>query len=172
MNSKGLHPLLKYLAEAVNWVGYISISAIVLVTSIDVIGRYIFNRPLLGSLELLELLMAVFGGFAILHTTTRRGHVSVDLLFAIFPRRLQIAVHAFGSIMGSAVWAIIAYRVFTLGKQSLLTRYYTTILYIPTGPFEIVLACTLGLFSLILLVQAFVPPSEKKSGNIEEELSI
>ena len=172
MNGKGLHAVFKYLTEAVNWVGYISISAIVLITAIDVIGRYCFNRPLMGALELLELLMAVFGGFAILHTTARRGHISVDLLFAIFPRRLQMAVHIFGSIMGSAIWAIVAYRVFTLGRQSLLTRYYTTILYIPTGPFEIVLACMLGLFSLVLLVQAFVPPSAKKSENIEEELSI
>jgi len=172
MNSKRLHAVFKYLAEAVNWVGYISISAIVLVTAIDVIGRYCFNKPLLGSLELLELLMAVFGGFAILHTTARRGHINVDLLFAIFPRRLQIAVHAFGSMMGSAIFAIIAYRVFTLGRQSLLTRYYTTILFIPTGPFEIVLACMLGLFSLVLFVQAFLPPSAKKSENVEEELSI
>jgi len=172
MNGRWRRTVFKYLTEAVNWVAYISISAIVLITSIDVIGRYFLNMPLLGGLELLELSMAVFGGFAILYTTTRRGHISVDLFFVRFPKRLQIAIDSFGSILGSAVWGVIAYRVFVLGKQSLMTRFSSAILNIPIGPFEIVLALALALYSLVLLIQAFRPLATEGSENEEGELSL
>jgi TRAP-type C4-dicarboxylate transport system permease small subunit len=128
--------------------------------------------PLLGGLELLELSMAVFGGFAILYTTTRRGHISVDLFFIKFPKHLQIAILCFGSILGSAVWGVIAYRVFVLGKQSLKTKFSSAILNIPIGPFEIVLAFALALYSLVLLIQAFRPPVTKGSEDEEGELNI
>jgi TRAP-type C4-dicarboxylate transport system permease small subunit len=124
--------------------------------------------PIIGANELLELSMAVFGGFAIVYTTTRRGHISVDLFFVMFPRRLKTAIHVFGSLLGSVVWGAVAYRVLALGKESVITRYSSTILNIPTGYFELVLAFALALFSLILLVQAFFLPQSIKGSKDED----
>jgi len=159
MNGRWTHTVLNYLIEVVNWIAYISISAVVLITSVDVAGRYFFNMPIMGGTELLELTMAVFGGFAILYTSTRRGHIAVDLFYVLFPRRLQVAIHGFGHLLGSGVWGIIAYKSFVLGKDSLMTGFSSAILNIPVGPFELVLATALGLYSLVLLVQAFLPPA-------------
>jgi TRAP-type C4-dicarboxylate transport system permease small subunit len=168
MNGGRRSAVVKYLSEVVNWVGYITLSAIVLITSADVIGRYCFNKPIIGANELLELSMAVFGSFAIVHTTTRRGHISVDLFFVMFSRRLKTAIHVFGSLLGSVVWGMVAYRVLALGKESVITGYYSTILRIPTGYFELVLAFALVLFSLILLIQAFFLPQFTKVSKDED----
>jgi TRAP-type C4-dicarboxylate transport system permease small subunit len=168
MNGRRRSAVVRYLSEAVNWIGYITLSAIVLVTSADVIGRYCFNTPIIGANELLELSMAVFGGFAIVHTTTRRGHISVDLFFVMFPRRLKTAIHVFGSLLGSVVWGMVAYRILALGKESVITGYSSTILNIPTGYFELVLAFALALFSLILLIQAFFLPKSTKGSKDED----
>ena len=168
MNSGWRSEVVKYLSEAVNWIGYITLSEIVLLTSADVICRYCFNMPIIGANELLELSMAVFGGFAIVHTTTRRGHISVDLFFVMFPRRFKTAIHVFGSLLGSLVWGAVAYRVLALGKESIITGYYSTILHIPTGYFELVLALALALFSLILLTQAFFLPQSTKGSEDED----
>ena len=172
MKTNWAHTLLDYLIEVVNWVGYISISAVVLITSVDVAGRYFLNMPIMGGTELLELSMAVFGGVAILYTSTRRGHIAVDLFYVLFPRRLKVVIHSFGHLMGSAVWGIIAYKAFALGKDSLMTGFGSSILNIPIGPFELVLATALGLYSLVLLVQAFRPPAAAGTKHEEGELTL
>jgi TRAP-type transport system small permease protein len=168
----GVATVLKALGEAVNWIGYVSVSCIVLITSVDVVGRYCFNSPLLGSLEVLELCMAVLGGFAILYTTSRRGHISVDLFFVMFPRWLQIGVHSFGSILGFATWAIFAYETYELGKRSMMATESSSLLNIPLGPFQMVLAFSLALHSLVLLMQGLRPPEIKGPEKAAEELGI
>jgi len=173
MNSRRRSSIVRYFSETVNWIGYITLSAVVLITSADVVGRYGFNTPIIGANELLELSMAVFGGFAIVHTTTRRGHISVDLFFVMFPRRLQTAIYVFGCLLGSLVWGVVAYRVLVLGKQSVMNRMSSTILNIPIGYFEFILAFALVLFSLILLIQAFfLPQSTKGPKDADGGLSI
>ena len=156
--------------KVLNWIGYISLSGIVLVTCVDVIGRYCFNKPLLGGLEILELSMAVLGGFAMLYTTTQRGHISVDLFFVRFSRRTQVIIDSFGSLLGFGTWGIIAYQVYLLGIRLLKSGDSTNLLRIPLSPFQFILALGLALYSLTLLIQGLRPlilkESEKKEGGL------
>jgi TRAP-type C4-dicarboxylate transport system permease small subunit len=156
--------------KVLNWVGYISITGIVVVTTIDVVGRYFFNRPLLGGVEILELSMAILGGFAMLYTTTQGGHISVDLFFVKFPKRTQVIIDSVGSLLGFGTWGIIAYQVYLLGIRMMKTRELTNLLKIPLSPFQFVLALGLSLYSLTLLIQALRPliskVSEKREGGL------
>jgi TRAP-type transport system small permease protein len=170
--ARGVSKVFRTLVEVLNWVGYVSLCGIVLITSVDVIGRYFFNRPLLGSLEILELSMAVLGGFAILYTTTRRGHISVDLFYVNFSKGLQMAVDVFGSLLGFATWAVIAYQVFRLGKRSFDGADATTLLHIPIAPFQFILALGIAVYSLVLLVEGIRPLVSSKESEKKEELSI
>jgi TRAP-type C4-dicarboxylate transport system permease small subunit len=43
---KGFNSATKFL----NWVGYVSLAGLVLITFVDVAGRYLMNKPLMGSL--------------------------------------------------------------------------------------------------------------------------
>jgi TRAP-type transport system small permease protein len=172
MKAGSVVTVLKALTEAVNWIGYVSVSCVVLITSVDVVGRYCFNSPLLGSLEVLELCMAVLGGFAILYTTSRRGHISVDLFFIMFPRWLQVGINSFGSILGFATWALFAYETYELGRRSMMARESSNLLNMPLGPFQMVLAFALALHSLVLLIQGLQPPEIRGPEKAEEELGI
>src|SRR5512147_1008737 len=95
------------LTRVLNWVGYLSLTGLVLLTSADVFGRYFFNSPVLGAVEITELSMAILAGFAMLYTTTQRMHISVDLFFVRFSKRAQIIVDGFGSLLGFVIWGII-----------------------------------------------------------------
>jgi TRAP-type C4-dicarboxylate transport system permease small subunit len=156
--------------KVINWVGYISLAGIVLITTVDVTGRYLFNKPLLGSLEITELTMAVLGGFAMLYTTTQRGHISVDLFFVRFSRRARLIVESFGSLLGFGAWGVIAYQVYLLGMRVLRLDESSTLLRIPISPFQFTFALGLALYSLTLLIQGLRPllseESEKKEGGL------
>jgi TRAP-type C4-dicarboxylate transport system permease small subunit len=137
----------------------------VLLTFFDIVGRSLFHTPILGTIELTEIAMAVVGGIAIFHTSTKRGHIAVDLLFNRFPRKMQMIVSSLGLILGAVTWGAIAYEVYWDGQSKNNLERITDILKIPVGPFEFVFAAGLGLFSLTLVIQAvqvFYPQSKPK----------
>jgi len=143
--------------KILNWVEYVSLAGLVLITFVDVTGRYLMNSPLLGCLEISEVTMGVFGAFAIVYTTTQRGHISVDLFLARFSSRNQRIIDSAGSLLGFAAWGLIAYEVYLLGKRTLEAGDRTGLLGIPLSPFQFVFALGLCLYSLILLIQALDP---------------
>lgn len=160
------------VTKVLNWIGYISLTGIVLITCVDVFGRYCLNKPLLGSIEILELSMAILGGFAMLYTTTQRGHISVDLFFIRFSRRIQVIIDSFGSLLGFGTWGLIAYQVYLLGIRLLKSGDSTNMLRIPLSPFQFILALGLSLYSLTLLIQGLRPLILKESEKREGGLSI
>jgi len=156
--------------KVLNWVVFISLTGIVLVTCIDVVGRYFLNKPLQGSLEILELSMAVLGGFAILYTTAQRGHISVDLFFIRFSRLTQAVIDCIGSLLGFGIWGLIAYQVYLLGVRVLEAGDSTNLLLIPLSPFWFIFSLGLSLHALTLMIQVLRPliseGSEKKEGGL------
>jgi len=165
---KGFNSTTKFL----NWVGYVSLAGIVLITFFDVAGRYLINKPLRGSLEITELTMVVLGGFAMLYTTTQRGHISVDLFFVRFSRRSQIIIDCMGSLLGFGTWGVITYQVYLIGLLMLEARDSTAILRIPLSPFQFIFAFGIALYGLTLLIQALRLPISEESGKKEGGLGI
>ncbi|MGE3246161.1 MAG: TRAP transporter small permease, partial [Beijerinckiaceae bacterium] len=54
--------------------------AMMVVTTVDVIGRYLFNAPIPGGFEIVQYLMAFIVFAALPLTTASNSHLSVSLL--------------------------------------------------------------------------------------------
>jgi TRAP-type C4-dicarboxylate transport system permease small subunit len=147
----------RVLRKAMNWIGYLSLSGIILTTATNVFGRYILKKPLLGEIDLVELGMAVFGGVAMFIAATQRHHVGVDVLLVRFPRHIRLIMGSIASFLGFITVAIISLAVFIDGLDTLKNGSTTDTLLIPQGPFQILFSIFLFLFCLTLLVQAFRP---------------
>jgi TRAP-type C4-dicarboxylate transport system permease small subunit len=146
----------------VKWIGYVSLSGIILITTVNVVGRYILKRPLLGEYDMVELGMAIFGGVAMLIAAIQRRHVSVDVLTVRFPKRTQVTLWRVASFMGFLTWGLLSYQAFLNGLDSLENGSRSATLRVPQGPFEIVLAISILLFCLTLLTQVFKPEGSEK----------
>lgn len=110
------------------------------VTSIDVIGRYLFNRPLGGGFEVTEIAMAlvVFAGLPVI--TRERRHIELDLHTYIFPRALQRLRAVFVNLFCSAVAGLLAWRVGVRGLDLLESGEATVVLAINKGGAVMVIA--------------------------------
>jgi len=145
------------LMRGIHWIGYITLSGMVLLTTANVIGRYILKKPLLGEFDMVELSMAIFGGIAMLLAAIQRRHVSVEVLLVRFSRRTQIIFGSIASFLGFLTWSLLAYLVFLDGLDKLKNGSSTATLLVPQGPFEIMLSIFIFLLGLTLLIQAFIP---------------
>jgi TRAP-type C4-dicarboxylate transport system permease small subunit len=153
---------LSFFLKGVKWAGYVSLSGVILLTTINVFGRYILRRPLLGEYDMVELGMAIFGGIGMLIAAMERHHVSVDVLLIRLSRRVQRGMGRFASLLGFVTWCLIAYLAFRDGLERWKNGSCSATLQIPQGPFEILLSVSLFLFSLTLLTQVFRPEGPKK----------
>lgn len=98
--------------RAVSMVLVVSLSFMVGLTFVDVLGRRLFNTPVFGATDITEHLMAViiFAGLPLL--TARRGHLSIDLFDAWLLRPGLRWWHKVVDVLIAAVLALIAWRYF------------------------------------------------------------
>ena len=113
------------LFAALEGLAAVLLLALVAVTGIDVIGRYLMNAPLPGAFELTELMLGALV-FAALPLVSREGsHVEVDLIVTALPRRITRPMGLAAAAVSAAVlvyfaWQLgqLALRLFEDGRQS------------------------------------------------------
>lgn len=144
---RGLQLVLEGVAGA-------TLFGMMLLTTADVAGRFLFNSPILGAVELTQLMLAAVIFLSLPIVCWREEHVTVDLLDAIFPARWiwlrQVIVNL---IVTLALWAM-AGRVWALGVRSLDWGDVTEFLRIPTGYLIYLMAIMLALSALLTLMRA------------------
>lgn len=60
--------------------GAAALAIMMLLTFFNVAGRKLLNSPVVGAVEMTELLMGLIVFLGIAHTTHSRGHVTVDII--------------------------------------------------------------------------------------------
>ena len=129
----------------------VMLSAMVLLTFTDVIGRRLFNTPVFGANDITEHLMAiiVFAGLPLL--TGQRGHLSIDILdnWLISPSFLWW--HKAVDILIAAVLGLIAWQYFIAIGEARDTSEVSQALGIPRWWMYTFITATTTLASLAAL---------------------
>lgn len=127
------------------------------VTFVDVVGRYLFARPLPGSSELVQVLMAAVIGAALPIITGAREHVSMDLLSGLFRGAARRALDAAIDLFSAAVLAFLAMRLWDQAVNLQRAKAGTLYLDVPIAPVAYALAVFLGVAAIIQLAMLFLP---------------
>ncbi len=120
-------------------------------TVVDVVLRYVFNKPFSGSLEFTEFSMVLIVFLAIAYTGWTGGHIAVDLFEKYLDRpglRFLPSVLAF---TGSVLFAVIAWRV-TLEAFGAMSQI-SNMLRWPHFPFRLTVAFGAAVFAVVLAIQ-------------------
>jgi TRAP-type transport system small permease protein len=127
---------------------------VALITVADALLRKFFSRPIQGTFEATELLLAAIIFFAMPYTGLLDGHVSVDLLTGRLSRRGQQMVLAVNALICAAVLSVIAWRMGLLAAEYAHTARTTITMRIPVLPFIVPVVAAAWLAALGFLVQA------------------
>lgn len=134
-------------------IGQFTLVLMVLLTVADVFLRYVFNRPILGSYELTEFMMAILVFATIGYTMAIKGHVVVDLVFTKLPQRARDILESITSFMAFLLFAIVAWRNVLQAGTAWERNDVTAELFIPISPFILFVALGIAVLSLVLFVQ-------------------
>ena len=142
----------RFLTHALEWIGACVLIAMMLLTFVDVVGRYLFSAPVPGGFEITELLLAsiIYCGLPLI--TLRDGHITVDLMEGFFPvwfKALRDRVVFAGMAL---VLGFISARLFNKAGDFVEYNDQTAVLNIPLAPLCYGMAVLGGISALIACV--------------------
>lgn len=129
--------------------------AMVLLTTVDVIGRYFFDHPLQGAFELTELAMGAMIFASLPLVTLRRQHVTVDLLAHALPRRAARLQALLVDLVVAVCTGAIAWQLARKAQHLQEAHETTATLGIPVYPLVWLMAALALLALLATLVLAW-----------------
>ena len=144
-------------------IGAAVLAAMMLLTSADVVMRYILNRPIPGAFELAEYMMAFIVPFSIAYCASLKGHVSVELFIKKTPKSFQKILGLFTSFITLIFAALVAWQNILYIGETYTDHLASSVLLIPAYPFIIPVSIGIGVYAFITMHQLFDSTPEVKN---------
>lgn len=144
--------LVEKLCWALALFGAAVLIILALITVVSVLGRYIFNTPISGDFEMVEIGCAVAVACFLPYCQLRQGNVIVDLFTLKAPQGVKNILDAIGCLLLTIMAGLMTWRVGLSGMD--LHRYndQTMILQFNTWKAFIIIVPCLGLLTLAGLI--------------------
>lgn len=123
------------------------------VDSIAVVGRHT-GMPLLGSIELVQLLVGVSGVVALLVATLRDSHAVVRLLLANIPAQYAAVLQRINAVAATLFFAALTAGSAWIMREMWGSHEETELLRIPLAPLRFLIVAALGVTTLLFLRKA------------------
>lgn len=129
--------------------------ALILLTCVDVVGRYFFNSPVNGAFELTQMMLALLIFTALPLTTAAGEHVDVELITQMMGTKAQKIFSILGWVATGLVMVILSWR---LWKHALRLAHDGTVsnsLSLPISPIGFFASIACGACAVIALVRIY-----------------
>ena len=125
--------------------------ALMLLTFVDVVARYGFNRPVRGAFEITELMLVVliFAGLPLVSYADE--HALMDFIDRLLGARAQRLLECLVQATCAAIMFLLAWLIWLKADRIWAYRDATDVLRIAYGPFVYFMAVMIGLTGLIHL---------------------
>jgi TRAP-type C4-dicarboxylate transport system permease small subunit len=128
------------------------LACIMLLTCLDVAGRYVLTMPVPGALELTEMMMGALIFSSLPMVTLRNQQVTIDLFDPFIPRSVKPALHVAIQISCGVCMAVISWRLWIKGGQSMDYGDTTAVLKLSVWPLVYFMSVLAAATSLILFL--------------------
>ncbi len=131
----------------------------------DVFGRYLLNHPIIGTLEVFEILLPGIVLFSLAHAQRAKAHIAVDVFTSRFPSRVRTIVRFVINLWAIIFFAVVIWRSTLIailhwhtGRtiSNISVPIYAVDLFIPVGALAI---------CLVLVAELLTFFTKKTKGN-------
>ena len=148
-----------YIMNSLKVVGMICLGLVMLVVTVGVVSR-LLGHPLLGTVELAEIIHFVVILFAFAYTQSKKEHISIGLLVDRFSPKVQLIFDNIAHVLTVSVCMVISYVFFTISMEEMKT---TLLLDFPFQILKIIVTIGFFVWGLVSLSQIrFKTPPEQK----------
>jgi TRAP-type C4-dicarboxylate transport system permease small subunit len=160
--SKGFQVLLSVL----RLLSAVLLLGIMVLGTADVVLRYLFNSPILGTAEVIELMMGMLIFTALPIATNHRNHITIDLLDKFTPRSLARLRDIVITLVVASCLILFCWCSFDRGRQVAQFGEVTDFLGLPKAPVFYYISA----FCVITAVALFF--SAARSSNTDQDMGV
>ena len=88
----------------------VMLTAMLVISTADVAGRYFFSHPIEGTFELVSMAFVVCGAFAIGYTQLIKGHININIVSDRLKRRPRAGLYLFSHLVSLAACAMVGWQ--------------------------------------------------------------
>ncbi|MFC2044560.1 TRAP transporter large permease subunit [Chloroflexota bacterium] len=146
-----IYKALYNVSRLINSIGLFLLAALMFLMTADVVMRYIFNRPIEGAHEIVELMMAMIVGLGLAYAGLHKRHIAIDLIVNRFEPRARAVINTITSLITLSLLGLIAWRAIVYAEIARLSGRVTVSLHIPIWPFIYLFALGMVVFCLVII---------------------
>ena len=130
--------------------------AMLLLTCVDVIGRYLLNAPVNGKTELTRFMMAGLIASTLPVISAAGGHISVDLFDSRFSRRGAAIRDLVTDALTALALGVLSHWLVFRADRLQNRGYVSDFLHLPLHPIAYFVAGMVGIACLALVAKLFI----------------
>lgn len=108
--------ILRFISKLLNIIAGIAVTFMMFLTVADVLLRA-SGHPIIGTFEIVSLLLALVIGFGIPQVSLDRGHVAMDFLTEKLSKKGRRVMNTFTRVLCLALFAFIGFKLFGVGAR-------------------------------------------------------
>lgn len=124
-------------------------------TAGDVVLRNVFNKPILGSFEITECMMAMMVASGLAYVSVTKNQIRVVVLFGLLPQRVQKILTIITDFLSLGFCSLVSWRTLVYLRAEYASDTRLGVLLIPTPPFIALVALGWLLLAAVLLKDFF-----------------
>lgn len=141
------------ISRVMGIVGIGVVGVLTCLTVADVLGRYLFRRPVLGTTELTEYMMTVIVFLALAWCAVKKRHIMVDIIITRLAPRVRAVLSSITYTLTLGVLVIITWQCTLESIATQQSPKASAILNIRAYPFYWIMAAGFAVLCLVVLVQ-------------------
>jgi len=147
-----------WLDRALGLAAAVLLFCLMMLTTADVIGRYIFNWPLRGAFEVTELLLLtlIFAGLPL--ASRADEHVTLDFIDRPLTEAGRLLLRRAVDLICGLLFLGLAYRVWIRADKIAAYGDTTDVLRISVSPFVYFMAIMIAITGIVHLLKVVFPP--------------
>ncbi|MAS43198.1 TRAP-type C4-dicarboxylate transport system, small permease component [Albimonas donghaensis] len=164
--------ILNMLVSAASAVGLLCVTLMMLHVVADVVGRYVFNTPVEGTITIVSNYYMVFLAFSALAVAeTRDAHISVEVVADLMPKGFQPWLSGLAYTTAVGAFSLLAVRTWMEAGNKFSTgaALQQGMVTIPIWPTYYALPIGCGLMAVVSLWKLFTLIAGKPSGFVGME---
>jgi len=128
-----------------------------MLTAVDVTGRYLFNRPINGGFELTEMMLAALIYCGLPLVSKRREHILVDTFDPFMSARVRRVLDVLADLLCAMTLAGLGYLIFRRAARVAEYGDTTSVLTLPLAPVAYLMGVMIVVAAFIHLWHAVAP---------------
>ncbi len=137
--------------RATKLIGQSVVFVMAVVIFVDVFLRYIFHKPIVGSFEIIEVMLVVAVFLGIAHVQSQHAHISVPIVPDALKAKRRVSLNTITCLLTIGIVAMICWQSFTFTQYLMKANRFSPSILIPLWPFALIvfLGCTAMLIVLL-----------------------